>query len=166
MTIKLDIESILVNPVFVGKGYFDQSNPSEQPNPTYIAGPIQENAISLAEEQLGVSFPEIYREFLSKYGAILGSGFAIAGLDQHENNFFLNVVQQTELYRSSVGADADQHHLVLSDDGMSLHFIMDSSAKDKDAFLAFGPGYDYEPVAENFNDFCIQLSIDGLFSRL
>src|SRR5687767_10793775 len=43
---------------------------SEHENRCQIAGPVAENAISAAEQALGVTFPPSYRHFLRTFGGI------------------------------------------------------------------------------------------------
>ncbi|MDX8349614.1 SMI1/KNR4 family protein [Cognatiyoonia sp. IB215446] len=154
-------------PVVVGRGYFDNGVPETPPNPTYIAEAARAEEIEAAQVELRLKFPPVYREFLLKYGAMVGQGFEIFGLDRNRNNFFMDVVQQTIFHRDALGSKANLNHIVIADDDMGVSFLMDTTNEERPRFVAFGVGYDdYPDVAADFNDFCIQLSIDKMFSRL
>jgi antitoxin YobK len=65
-----------------------------------FAGPVPFEEVWVAEERLGVRFPDSYREFVQKYGAGQYGGEPIYGLGVPEDNL-PNVVWATETMRTA-----------------------------------------------------------------
>ncbi|SMF53220.1 SMI1/KNR4 family protein [Pseudobacteriovorax antillogorgiicola] len=78
-----------------------------------------EATITEAESSLRVSFPQSYKEFLSKYGLFAANGNIIAGIWRDLNSpSASNVVTLTEAFRiSNLVHDVKKNFVVLSFDG-------------------------------------------------
>jgi hypothetical protein len=64
------------------------------------AGPVPFEEVWVAEGQLGVTFPDSYREFLQKYGSLVFGGEPVYGLGVPDDNL-PNVVWATNTVRTA-----------------------------------------------------------------
>jgi hypothetical protein len=122
------------------------------------AGHAEEADIETAEEQLGLMFPDDYREFLEKFGALVGSGIEIYGIiDRESQNLWQSVVDVNLKLRKikQIGSER-KRFFAISDDGMSLYFFIDANASPKTSIWAIGPHIEREisnDIAEFFVNF-------------
>lgn len=125
------------------------------------SGPSDEREIVDAERVLDLKFPSEYREFLSRFGAVLGKGYEIAGLT-HANlddlPLWRNVVLDTQiLRRSHHGSDPVFSGLVpISSNGMDVTFYLRTAPGWAGSIVALGPGTETE-VAANLSEFITKL---------
>lgn len=105
-----------------------------------IFGEVSEEDIVHAEKRLNVSFPEEYRAFLLKYGALLGNGFEIYGLPQSsgedEPALWQNVVTVTEALRACQQIGSENHHMIpISSDGMATYYFLKTNIPNTEIWL-------------------------------
>ena len=124
-----------------------------------INGPVPLMRIQAAQETLGLLFPPSYHCFLEKYGAVLCSGFEIAGLpyefvDPDATPLWSNVVQGTMMYRPSSLPDDS---LAISNDGSEYVYFLHCSSSDPEyegPVIEWGPGHDGgKQVSNDFLEF-------------
>ena len=133
-----------------------------------VAGPAPEAAIREAEEELGVSFPPAYREFLREFGAALAPTFEIAGLfpstTDDEPPFWTDVVSFTKEMRKASRGRIPLNFVAISDDGGDYKFYLDASSEKRGEHpvLALGPGADAQEVATDFYGFLRRLSKENV----
>ena len=93
-------------------------------------GPVSKNMIQLAEQQLGVVFPQSYCDFLEKVGAA-SLPFDVFGLVSEDSatfsRDFWDVVGMTEVERSEVEPPMLHHLIPISPNGMGDHWCLDTS---------------------------------------
>lgn len=110
--------------------------------------PCTAEQIENAEEVLGVEFPDQYRYFLSKYGAILVDGGELYGLPNPQKNdppLWCDVVQSTTKLRARNQAGSENSDLIpISDDGTGVYFFLDTASSTSTKILAIGPGISKE----------------------
>ncbi len=130
----------------------------------YVAGSVSELVIATAESRLAVSFPKPYRNFLANYGAVMGSGFDIAGLfetSSDEPPLWRDVVQETERIRAAMNGNFPTHLVPVCSDGCSTTYCIESRNSQGDAtclIVAWGPDVESEIVATMFEEFVINLA--------
>lgn len=110
-----------------------------------VAGPASNADIARAEAELGVKFPEEYREILLKYGAIIAPGVGVYGLiPKNVNNdppLWQDIVSVTKELRGWGQAGAEEQNLIpISEDGTGVYFYLDTSESPKTRIVAVGPG--------------------------
>jgi hypothetical protein len=133
-----------------------------------LAGGVDADAIQDAEKSLGVQFPPSYRTFLSQFGAVLCTGFEIAGLfdangDDDCPPLWSDVVTSTSQRRRVSGGLIPKEYVVISDDGGDYTFYLDTSRPDAQGecpVIVLGPGADAVVAADDFFDF-LRRSFDG-----
>lgn len=134
------------------------------------AGPVSEERIREGEESLGIRFPESYRQFLLEYGAAMGPGWELHGIDptrtsEDEPPTFEDVVKKAVRDRSGYHGRFHPNHLIeIAHDGMELGFYLDlSHESDGDCpVVGLGPGVDLLVAAPTFVDFLIGWSKDQM----
>ena len=108
-----------------------------------ILGPVPDDAICRAEAELGVVFPDEYREFLGIFGAAVGNGIEIYGLPPNDPDAaptWQSVVTVTRRLREQRQAGTEnQQHIAISDDGMGTYFFLDTAASPRTRIRAIGP---------------------------
>lgn|SRR5690554_4032738 len=109
-----------------------------------ISGPADDVDIEHAEAELGVQFPEEYRDLLRTYGAVLASGVSVYGLPKAENNdppLWQDVVAVTTQLREWEQVGTEHHSLIaISEDGFGNYFYLDTSRSPETRIWAVGPG--------------------------
>ena len=127
------------------------------------AGPASEDSVSEAEARLGLLFPPSYRQFLLSYGAALGEGIEVFGLDMRlesgEMPQWSDVVEATlSLRPDCLPGDSIQ----ISHDGMDNGFFLHCSKSDADyegPVIAWGPDHDAGVrVAKSFHEWLLASS--------
>lgn len=98
-----------------------------------LAGPVPEERISDAESALGVRFPDQYRDFLARHGALVGDdGVTVYGLPASAPDgapLWSSVVTMTQALRRWGQAGTDVPSFIpISDDGMGTYFFLDTAA--------------------------------------
>ena len=134
------------------------------------AGPVPEDKVRAGEEALGSGFPTAYREFLLTYGAAMGVGWEIFGIDPTRTSeetppLYGNVVRLAITERSGYhGQDHPRHLIQIANDGVELAFYLDlSNERGGDCpVLGLGPGVDLVEAAPSFVEFVIGWSRDQL----
>jgi hypothetical protein len=134
------------------------------------AGPVPEERVRAGEEVLGIRFPSVYREFLLSYGAAMGSGWEVYGIDptrtsEDEPPRFVDVIRSAISERSGPHGRFHPRHLIqIAHDGMELGFYLDLSKESggECPVLGLGPGVDLVEAAPKFVDFVIGWSTDQL----
>lgn len=110
------------------------------------AGPATESVIQQAEQQLGTNFPEEYREFLKKNGALVSRGVELYGLPDAAKNdppIWQNVVEVTSNLRTLGQLGSDDLYLIpFSDDGSGVYYFFDTRESPATKIVALGPGVD------------------------
>jgi cell wall assembly regulator SMI1 len=87
------------------------------------SGGASAEAITEAEQALGITFPTTYREFLERYGAAMGAGYEIAGVfasNDDEPPMWRDVVAATNQTRRVAGSNIAPTLLPISGDGVSV----------------------------------------------
>jgi antitoxin YobK len=133
-------------------------------------GGVSDSIILQAEEALGVRFPDSYRVFLSRYGALSKDGFEIAGLcepstTQSNNLLWLDVIVCTKQIRRSLHGQLPGQFVFVSDDGSDIKYFIDTStfnACNESPVIALGPNTNSVIVASDFFEFALKLSKDEL----
>src|SRR5438067_1649509 len=113
-----------------------------------VLGPVPEERIALAEQDLGLTCPPSYRAFLRRFGAGFLFGYEIAGVPLErctdaEPPPWTHVVDDTLGYRR--GAQLPEPYVVISSDGGDYWFLLDTSRVDAAGecpVLIWGPGAD------------------------
>lgn len=127
----------------------------------YTAGGASIEMIESAEKKLNVRFPVAYRNFLERYGAVMGIGCRIAGLfklDEEEQPMWESVIVTTQDTRDASQGWLPDTLLPISSDGASLTFYIDANGADECPVIAYGPGVDGLIVAESFEEFVVKSS--------
>lgn len=148
------LKSLAENAMVVDKDYF--TKPSNGEGTAFIAGPVPGSLIEAAEDTLGIVFPDEYRSFLSRYGAMMTAGVALSGITPYETDaypFFLNVVTETQAADHLPG----EAYVVLSNDGMGITFLLDTADAGQIRIIARGPGVNDLQIASSLDEF-----IDGM----
>jgi hypothetical protein len=120
----------------------------ESPGLVTTLGPPDEALIGAAEERLGLTFPEPYRQFVTEVGAMEVGGRRIFGIGSSLGTVDgLNVVWHTEQARAD--RDLSRSALVLSSwDDLTLE-VMEIAGEGGDGpvreLLVEGPGEDLAP---------------------
>lgn len=94
-----------------------------------VYGAIPVRCIEQAEEELDVSFPKEYRNFLLEFGAVLGDGFEIYGLvpDKNPNEplIWQNVITVTKEVRLFKQPGSEDINMIpISSDGMDTYYFI------------------------------------------
>jgi len=134
------------------------------------AGPVSEERVRAGEESLGILFPKAYREFLLTYGAVMGFGWEIYGIDhartsEEEPPQYGDVIQIAKSERTGYHGQFHPSHIIqIAHDGAELGFYLDlSGIRGGDCpILGYGPGVDLVEAAPSFVDFVIGWSADQL----
>lgn len=125
----------------------------------HISGPVTDVRIINAEADLGVRFPDEYRVFLQKYGAVLADSVAIYGLCdvvEDEPPLYQDVTAVTKQLRNWQQAGADRPSFIaFCDDGTGVYFFMDTSASPETQIWAIGPG-----IERTFQQGLFRFSLD------
>ncbi|UOO82749.1 SMI1/KNR4 family protein [Uruburuella testudinis] len=121
-------------------------------------GAVSEDTVMSAENELGVSFPEEYKQFLYNFGALIGNGIEIYGLPIHTNDtppLWQNVVTVTKRLREyhQVGTE-DSKFIPISSDGMDMNYFMNTNKHPYMEIWAIGHETKIK-IASNLNDFII-----------
>lgn len=82
--------------------------------------PASEVEVTLAEEELGLSFAEEYKKYVINYGAVIGEYYAITGVCDSEG---INVVAVTQKARKKY-PDFPKDMYVIEDEGELGLFIL------------------------------------------
>lgn len=134
------------------------------------AGPVPEERVRAGEEALGIRFPAAYREFLLSYGAAMGPGWEVYGIDptrtsEEEPPQFEDVIQSAMRERRGYQGQFHPRHLIqIAHDGVELGFYLDLSKESggECPVLGLGPGVDLVEVAPSFVEFMIGWTTDQL----
>ena len=122
-------------------------------------GGASNNKIETVEKELGVVFPSPYRQFLSKYGACMGTGFELAGIFEDSNKeeppMWRSVELVTKQLRRVVRGNLPNHLIPVSDDGQGTTFYIDTTSEAA-RIIAYGPGVDGQIVATSFKEFVVK----------
>jgi hypothetical protein len=117
-----------------------------------------------AELKLDVTFPVSYRRFLKVYGAVLCTGFELAGVFEGGNDdeppLWSRVVTSTYQLRRGSRGSLPFGYVAVSDDGGDYVFFLDTSRLGPDGecpVVVLGPGCDGDIVAGSFIDFVIRM---------
>ncbi|WP_406693390.1 SMI1/KNR4 family protein [Singulisphaera sp. Ch08] len=130
--------------------------------PPRFYGPVSEETIVQAENELNLKFPYSYREFLRHFGAAYMLGYSFDGLtnpdpDSAEMPDFLNLVDTAKQdWKGIAGIGMPEYLLLFTHDGGDFGFYIDTSIHDErgeSPILIFGPGADGIQVATDFLDF-------------
>ena len=130
--------------------------------PPCFYGPVSEETIVQAENDLKLKFPFSYREFLRHFGAAYMLGYSFDGLTSTDPNSdempeFLNLVDSAhQCWKGIAGNGMPEHLLYFTDDGGDFRFYIDTSIQDErgeNPILIFGPGAAGIQVATDFLDF-------------
>lgn len=127
----------------------------------FTPGGASEEAISKAEQTLGISFPTSYREFLKKYGAAMGAGYEIAGIftpNEDEPPMWRDVVAFSNQMRRMAGTFLLETLIPISSDGVSVTYFLDVSNQETSPVIALATGNDEVQVAQSFEEFVVKLS--------
>lgn len=93
-------------------------------------GHIEQSVIDFAEKELGVIFPYQYRDFLSKFGAIVGEGCEIYGLPTEnvdECPYWQNVVTVTKRLRKLQQIGTENHFFIpISSNGENIYYFINT----------------------------------------
>lgn len=150
------LKELAENAVVVDKDYFTKRPTRE--GTTFIAGPVPRSLIEAAEDALGTVFPNEYRSFLSRYGALITTGIELSGITPCEIDgcpFFLNVVTETQAADHFLG----EAYVVLSNDGTGITFLLDTADPGQIRIIARGPGVNDVLIASSLDEF-----IDGMLT--
>lgn len=127
-------------------------------------GRTTEEAISHAEEVLGVVFPPTYKYFLSKYGAALCDGREIDGIAplpiDDATPMWNDVVSHTLRIRKASRGRLPLGYIPISTDGCDYNFYLDTSRRDERGecpVIVLGPGADGVVIGRDFFDFLVKL---------
>lgn len=125
-----------------------------------FSGPVSRNRILAAEAELGVSFPESYRDFLERYGAASLPEASLYGLTNENENcpsFWQDILVETKRQRQvgQIGA-ADRAFVPISDDGMGTYFYLNTRASPHTEIWAIGP-YDSFLVSRDLRAFVLTI---------
>ena len=109
-------------------------------------GPVSETAIAEAEAKLGLLFPPSYRVFLSRFGASLGEGIEVYGLDPSlkpgEMPQWCDVVESTLQLRPDA---LPENSIEISHDGGEFSYCLQCSETDPEfegPVIEWGPAHD------------------------
>jgi hypothetical protein len=163
------IDFLARDAVIVDQDYFQREQSGHDQPTTYIAGPVPEALVRTVEQRLEVQFPNEYRTFLTRHGAMIAQGFEIAGLTPYQiigQPFFRNVEEDTEQYVRNTGDPSDHRYVYLSSDGMGVDFLLDTGETDRIRIVARGPGIDDIFIAEGLGEFCKNMAKDSYAARL
>lgn len=98
-------------------------------------GFVSQDKINCAEKELGVIFPYQYRDFLSKYGAVIGKNYEIYGLPEQNNDecpYWQNIVHVTKKMRELKHIGTENHYFIpISSDGLDTYFFLNTQETDK-----------------------------------
>ncbi|GAB2204989.1 hypothetical protein ROS1_18050 [Roseibium sp. ROS1] len=126
-----------------------------------VYGPVPEAAVAAAEADLGVRFPEQYRDFLQRFGSGLIGGVEIYGLPGFEKNdppLWQDVTKVTKQFRDWGQAGAENPaYIPISDDGTGIYFFLDTKASPRTKILAIGPGVE-RAISSDLFTFFVDLS--------
>jgi hypothetical protein len=128
------------------------------------AGPASAVAIEQAEKQLGVRFPQEYRDFLLRFGALMARGVQIYGIIEGKNDppLWESVVTVTQRLRGVGQAGTERTTFVaISHDGFATYFFLGTSASPQAKIWAIGPGV-AKIVSSSLSDFAVDQSQDRL----
>jgi hypothetical protein len=125
---------------------------------TFNSGPATEAVVATAESTLGLRFPPSYRQFLTRYGASLCSGFEIYGLPPDpgagEQPQWPDVTESTLRLRPNC---LPENSVQISHDGMDHGYFLECSLTDasfEGAVIEWGPRHGGgKIVADTFMDF-------------
>jgi cell wall assembly regulator SMI1 len=122
-------------------------------------GGASQEEIKKAEQELGVVFPEPYRQFLAKYGAGYGNGFELAGIFEHPNKDeppgWISVVLKAKRFRKALRGRSPDHLIPFSSDGHDTTFYIDTRSANGE-IIAYGPGIDGHVIATSFREFVVK----------
>ena len=125
-----------------------------------VLGPVSKKIVAAAENELQVSFPEEYKQFLYEFGALMGNGIEIYGLpaqDEANPPFWQNVVTVTQQLQSynQIGAE-NKKFIPISSDGMDMNYFMDTTKSPELHIWAIG--HDSKLlIASNLYEFMIKI---------
>ncbi|MEW4566641.1 SMI1/KNR4 family protein [Tautonia sp. JC769] len=133
-------------------------------------GPVPEETIAAAEQELGLPLPRSYRAFLRHFGAAIIGGYEIQGLPNTRNTdeemaFWSHVVDTSRIMWDGYGGNGMPRHLVyVTDDGGGTQYYLDTSRMDDAGecpVVAFGNVKEQGGVkASNFFEFMKQLDAE------
>lgn len=123
----------------------------------YFAGPADDEMIRSAEAQLGVQFPDSYKLFLARYGAVMCTGFEIAGVFVQANDALSLWWDVVSLNRPRYAA-IPPGYVAISNDGTDYMYYLDTDRLDSNRecpVVVLGPGAHDVIVAKDFVEFVI-----------
>jgi len=128
-----------------------------------FAGPASQEKIRQAEQDLGVTFPPGYRDFLRDCGAVVAPGLELYGITAptSEPPLFQDVVTVNRALRrqEQMGADRPLHFAIADDGEGAYYFMVGAGDKDPSVYM-IGPDCDRR-AATNLADF-LQTKFDRL----
>ena len=134
-----------------------------------IAGPASESMILAAEEKLLLNFPPEYRRFLKMYGAVMGTGFEIAGIFADEDPgppLWRDIVRETKRFRKSIQGSWSDSLLPISDDGVNIKFFIDTKNHENHCeVIAYGPGIELNTIATSLESFALKIARNELWEE-
>jgi hypothetical protein len=121
-------------------------------------GPVSEQSIVAAEQELGVKLPRSYRVFLRNYGVVGGPGFMIDGLteeveDPEQTPYWGRIVSKVQ---HCISKDLPKGYVGLMSDGGEYDYCLDTTRTDRFGecpVVAWGPGADGLVIAKDFLEF-------------
>ena len=137
----------------------------ENKDKCYFIGHRSEALIRLAEEKLGLKFPDTYRYFIEKYGAGNYGSAEIFGIvdDDFENSSVPDAIWYTLTERDEINLPLNL--LIIYNTGDEALYCLDFNRRNEagePAVISFIPGIDFEEqehkiIANDFGDFLLEL---------
>lgn len=114
-----------------------------------VLGPVTEDDIMSAENELGVKLPKKYRDYIELYGAGCVLGFALMGVNPW---YCMSISESAEIWRE---LGVDKKYVPIYDIGEFAYFL-DSTLEDGPVYVVYH-GTDFKPriCDKNFNEFMV-----------
>ena len=125
------------------------------------AGSVASKVVDAAEAELGVTFPDQYRDFVQRYGAAILPGAEIYGLVERAQNdppVWVDVRRLTgDLRRQRQAGSENLEYLPVTEDGTGIYFYFNTRAAPNTEIWAVGPGI-HRLVSRDFHEFTVKLA--------
>jgi hypothetical protein len=126
-----------------------------------FSGPASEQAIGQAQNELKVVFPQEYKEFLERYGAVLIPGAEIFGLPDTSKNsppLWNDVISVTLNLREQRQYGSENVSFIpIAEDGTGVYFFLNTHASPRTEILAIGLGVN-KLVSSSLYEFVLDLA--------